>query len=191
MAPLPSTETYDAAARAALLEHARRSIVHGVEHGEPVPTDVAAFDATLGESRACFVTLRSGGALRGCVGSLEARGPLVREVARCAHRAAFGDPRFLPLTRPELDALEVHISVLSPAVPIICSSLEELVAQLRPGIDGVTVRDGRRVGTFLPDVWEQLPTAGAFLGQLWAKAGLAPGHWSSALVVERYTTEGF
>jgi len=61
-----------------------------------------------------------------------------------------------------------------------------LLAELRPGIDGLLLEDGRHRSTFLPKVWEQLPEAREFLGQLLAKAGLPADHWSPSLRVHRY-----
>jgi len=53
--------------------------------------------------------------LRGCIGSLEARRPLVEDIANNAHAAAFHDPRFPPLSPAELTDLTIHIAILQPA----------------------------------------------------------------------------
>ncbi len=68
---------------------------------------------------------------------------------------------------------------------------EDLIRQLQPGVDGLIMEDGMRRGTFLPSVWEQLPTPAVFLRQLKLKAGLTPDYWSDSLTVRRYHTESF
>jgi uncharacterized protein len=129
--------------------------------------------------------------LRGCIGSLEARRPLALDVAENAFASAFRDPRFAPLARAEEPRLDLHISVLSEAEQIPVRSEAELLASLRPGIDGVILSAGARRGTFLPSVWEQLPEPHRFLAQLKRKAGLPADYWSAELRVERYTVEAF
>ncbi len=174
-----------------LLELAEASIRHGLEHGRPLspaPEDYPAVPTTPG---ACFVTLHSHGELRGCIGSLQAHQPLLDDVAYNAFAAAFSDPRFPPLRESELPGLEIHLSLLSEATPIDFLSEEDLLQQLRPGEDGLVLEEGRRRGTFLPSVWEQLPTNELFLRHLKQKAGLPPDYWSDTLKVSRYTTESF
>src|SRR5262245_12627854 len=61
-----------------------------------------------------FVTLKLGGRLRGCIGTLECRRSLAEEVMRVAVSAACEDPRFSPLTAAELEGLHVEVSVLGP-----------------------------------------------------------------------------
>jgi len=67
----------------------------------------------------------------------------------------------------------------------------DLLAQLRPGVDGLILRAGAHQGTFLPSVWEQLPRREDFLAHLKVKAGLPPDYWSDDIQVWRYTTEEF
>ncbi len=180
-----------AALRATLMDVAVRSIRHGFTHALPLPVDAAGYPEPLREWRATFVTLEKAGALRGCIGGLVAQWPLVEDVARHAFAAAFEDPRFLPVREPELATLTLSISILNPATPLPADSEQELIAQLRPGTDGLILKDGARRSTFLPSVWEQLPDAHAFLAHLKMKAGLAPDYWSDTLRFERYTTESF
>ena len=174
-----------------LLGVARRAIEQGLRQGKPEPVQLADYPPALREPRGCFVTLRRGGQLRGCLGSLEARGPLVQEIARLAYAAATRDPRFDAMTTAELIDLEIKLSVLSVPERLAVSSEAELLAILRPGIDGVILSDGPQLGTFLPEVWDNFTSAQAFLDQLRAKAGLPPGHWSETTVAERYTTQSF
>ncbi|MDX1593571.1 MAG: AmmeMemoRadiSam system protein A [Gammaproteobacteria bacterium] len=189
---MPSTEaTYGALERRELLALARASIAHGLAHGEPLRPDPEGYPEILLARRACFVTLHLDGLLRGCIGSLEARRPLVEDVAGNAYAAAFRDPRFPPVTEDEAPRLELEISVLSPPEPMRCGSEAELLAQLRPGVDGLVLADLGRSGTFLPSVWEQLPEPRDFLAHLKRKAGLPADYWSASLTVSRYTTERF
>ncbi len=145
----------------------------------------------LQEERATFVTLTIGGALRGCIGMLQACRPLAEDVAENARAAAFEDPRFAPLSREEFERLEIHISVLSPPVEMAFSSEAELLEQMRPGVDGLILQEGGRRGTFLPSVWEELPDRKMFLMHLKMKAGLPGSYWSDTLRVFRYTAEYF
>ena len=145
----------------------------------------------LMEKRATFVTLTIEGALRGCIGRLEAFRPLAEDVAANACAAAFDDPRFMPLSAEELDQIEIHISVLSPPEEMVFSSEEDLLAQIRPGIDGLIFQEGGRRGTFLPSVWEELPEKELFLMHLKVKAGVSESYWSDSLQVFRYTADYF
>ena len=158
----------------------RRSLFQGLEN---IPE--------LKEERATFVTLTIGGALRGCIGMLEACRPLVEDVAENARAAAFSDPRFAPLSKDEFEKTEIHISVLSPPEEMVFSSEADLIAQIRPGVDGLILQEGGRRGTFLPSVWEELPEVELFLMHLKMKAGLPNTYWSDTLRVSRYTAEYF
>lgn len=183
--------TYSAADRRTLLEMARWSIRTGLESGASIVPDESPYPSLLRESRASFVTLRIDGALRGCMGTLEAVRPLVEDVAHNAYTAAFRDPRFQPLTRGEYDRLDVQISVLSPPVPFPVESEPDLLARVRPGVDGLILIEGNRRGTLLPSVWESLPEPAAFVGTLKRKAGLPEDYWSDTLRLYRYTAESF
>ena len=175
-----------------LLAVARHAISHGISSGTRWTPGLDGFEEALLSNRAVFVTLRTAtGDLRGCVGNLVARAPLVVETARAAHNAALQDPRFAALALEELAALSVSISVLGPPSEMQFDGESDLLTQLRPGIDGLILHDVGRSSTFLPSVWESLPEPKAFLGALKAKAGLPREHWSEALRIERYTTESF
>jgi AmmeMemoRadiSam system protein A len=175
--------------RQTLLDIAREAIVRGAREGRIPEVDASLHTPSLREPRAVFVTLRRGGALRGCTGTLEPQGPLVSEVARIAHRTAFDDPRFAPLRADELDDLDIHLSILGPSEPFAVRSEAELLAGLRPGTDGLVLVDGPHSATFLPAVWESLPDPADFVRELKRKAGLAPDHWSPTLRFERYRVE--
>jgi AmmeMemoRadiSam system protein A len=145
----------------------------------------------LQEPGASFVTLRLDGELRGCIGSVQARRPLVDDVVHNARAAAFRDPRFPPVTPAELPRLQVEVSVLSPREPLEADTESEALERLRPGIDGVYFEFHDLAATFLPQVWESLPSPVEFLGELRRKAGLPPRFWHPDVRLSRYTVEKF
>lgn len=149
------------------------------------------FSETLQQQRATFVTLNINHDLRGCIGTLEARQPLLIDVVQNARSAAFHDPRFSPLQKQEFLQLEIHISVLSIPEPLEFESEQDLLQKIRPGVDGLVLTAAGQRGTFLPSVWDSLPTAEQFLMHLKNKAGLPMNYWSDSIRVERYTTESF
>jgi AmmeMemoRadiSam system protein A len=177
--------------RATLIDVARRSIVHGLEHGRPLVVVPSEYHRDLKAVRASFVTLQTAGLLRGCIGHLEAVQPVVVDVAENAFAAAFRDPRFPALTAAEWPQVEVHLSLLTAPEPMHFSDEADLVGQIRPGEDGLILQDGPNRGTFLPSVWESLPDPVEFLVHLKHKAGLAANHWSDRIEVYRYHTESF
>lgn len=172
-----------------LLDLAKSSIQHGLQTGRPIKVNLADFPAELTEHRATFVTLHKHHQLRGCIGMLEAVRPLAEDIAENAFLAAFKDPRFPPLACDEFGELEIHLSLLTSAESVSFASEKDLVAQLQPGVDGLILEEGRRRGTFLPSVWEQLPQPEQFLRHLKQKAGLAPDYWSENIMIYRYRTE--
>ena len=172
-----------------LLAIARESIIHGLKYGTSLSIHLADYRGELIEPRATFVTLTHHQQLRGCIGTLEAIRPLVVDVAEYAFAAAFRDPRFQPLTEPELTGLDLHISMLTPAVALHFISEQDLLSQLRPNIDGLILEEGRHRATFLPSVWETLPAPIQFLDHLKQKAGLPSHYWSKTIKAYRYTAE--
>lgn len=180
----------DAAACALLGRLARAELVAAVRGGRgpalpPGPAPIVRPGAS-------FVSLHdAAGVLRGCIGSIAARRPLVADVTANARAAALEDPRFDPVAAHELAGLQIEISLLSPLEPLAVASRDELLAALRPGADGLLLEEGRWRATFLPDVWEQLQDPERFLAHLERKAGLPAGEWSAARRAWRYTTTSF
>ncbi len=185
MAPMSLNEQN----RKRLLDLARLSIAHGLKTGKALKIDLSDYPTELAMPRATFVTLQKQGQLRGCIGMLEAYRPMAEDVALNAFSAAFKDYRFPPLEADELDELDIHISILSPAEPIAFTSEQNLIDQLRPGIDGLILEEGPKRGTFLPSVWESLPDPRQFLQHLKQKAGLPSNYWSDSIKISRYTAE--
>jgi len=136
---------------------------------------------------ATFVTLTLDTALRGCIGSLEARRALAADVHDNALGAAFRDPRFKPLTAEEWTRTRVEVSLLSALEPLPLEDEPSLLRSLRPGTDGLVLEFGHHRSTFLPQVWEQIPEPAQFLINLRRKAGLPPDFWEPGMKVSRYT----
>jgi len=177
--------------RSTLLAVARDSIAHGLSYGRAPDIEAAGFLAELRPLRATFVTLRRGGELRGCIGGLEARRPLVVDVSFSAYAAAFHDTRFHPVGEKELDELSLHISILAPLEKVAVADQHELERSVRPGVDGLLLCAGSRRGTFLPSVWDSVSGPREFIDRLKQKAGLAVDAGSSQWEVFRYTVESF
>ena len=167
----------------ALLRIARDAI--GAELG--FSRDRGVEHEALAQPGATFVTLIKDGELRGCIGTLAAVRSLRTDVEANAVAAAFRDPRFLPLRGVEFVATSVEVSVLSASEPIAFHDEAHLLAQLRPGVDGVILEYGRRRATFLPQVWDTIGEPRGFLEALKHKAGLPPGFWHPRVNVARYS----
>jgi hypothetical protein len=171
-------------AKQALLDVARRAVVLAVERREilqDLPDDEA-----LQQPGSAFVTLHRMGRLRGCVGQLASKEALVSVVAYCAMAAALDDPRFSPMTSPEIDGLAIEISVLSPLVDISSEQVE-------PGKHGLMVSRGVKRGVLLPQVAQQFGwTAERFLEETCLKADLERDDWKQpGTRVQGFTAEIF
>ncbi len=178
----------------ALVKLARQTIAARLGKKTRLPESAAtALKAKeLKNRRGTFVTLTIDGRLRGCIGSLEAVESVVDGVRRNAANAAFGDPRFSKLQLAELDKTDIEVSILTEPLPLAYKDGADLIAKLRPDIDGLIIRKGSASATFLPQVWEQLPDPEAFLAHLCRKAGLAANAWKDGqLEVLTYQVQYF
>ena len=188
---------FPAALGQALVALARRVICQRL--GRPVADDAGGkemaaslADPLLQEHRGTFVTLTIDGQLRGCIGSLSAAESILEGVRLNAINAAFGDPRFVPLAGEELAEIAIEVSILSDPQPLSYSGGDDLVAKLRPHVDGVILGRGAARATFLPQVWEQLPQPESFLNHLCLKAMLPMDAWRrGGLMVQTYTVQYF
>ncbi len=147
---------------------------------------------------ATFVTLRKNGKLRGCIGSLQASRPLVDDLRANTIAAATRDPRFPAVQPSELDELTLEVSVLTPPENLDLSPdpktphldpESQALLLLRPDVDGVILSWQEHRSTFLPQVWEQLPTAEQFLRELKKKAGLREDFWAPDVELAVYQVE--
>lgn len=167
------------AQKEALLRTARAAILAQVTG---MAADAAAC-ADLPAGTGAFVTIRCGGQLRGCLGTLECRGPLLQEIARCAARAAREDPRFPPVKASELAALAIEVSILGPLERISPVDRNAIVI----GRHGLVVERGLRRGLLLPQVaieWGWGPEE--LLAHTCLKAGLPRDAWQDGATVYRF-----
>jgi AmmeMemoRadiSam system protein A len=181
--------------RRELLALARASIDSTLAHGR-ASHEIASFaprllSPALTVRRSAFVTLRRGEELRGCCGSLDGARPLAEDVWRNAWAAAFNDYRFQPLTAAEWRHMNLHLSLLTVPERLDVTTEDQLLAVLRPSIDGLILESDAGRATFLPDVWQQIPDPQQFVRQLKMKAGWPQTYWSSRVRCSRYMTESF
>ncbi|MCK9491661.1 MAG: AmmeMemoRadiSam system protein A [Sulfurimonas sp.] len=143
----------------------------------------------LSQKRASFVTLHKRGALRGCIGSIIAHRSLYDDIVSNTLMSAFRDSRFSPLKEDELSELSIEVSILSNPKEIEYSSYEELVKKITPNEDGLILEFDSYHGTFLPQVWQQLPKTKDFLEHLSFKAGADPSIYTQKPKILRYRVE--
>ncbi|UCH36319.1 MAG: AmmeMemoRadiSam system protein B [Armatimonadota bacterium] len=168
-----------------LLRLARRAIEEYVRTGKVIK--VTEDDPLLNQPRGCFVTLKQGDMLRGCIGDLEGREPLYLNIRDKAIASATQDFRFEPVRHGAVQDLDIEISVLSPLRRVADPS--EIVA----GKHGVLVREGHRGGVYLPQVaTEQGWSREEMLTHLCQyKAGLAPDAWKRGAELYSFTAQVF
>ena len=183
------TESFlDHEARVALVNLARRTI-HAVVRGGNIPTEneiqeICKQYTALDQSAGAFVTIYIGGALRGCLGEMEARDALANVTVRCARQAPVADYRFEPVRIDELERLTFKVSILTPMRPLASPD------RIRIGEHGLLVRYKGRSGVFLPEVpVEQGWDVSAFLVNLWRKAGIDPSVPVAATKLWTFTSE--
>ena len=163
-----------------------------VDKAEDRTLSQALQDETFNVRTGTFVTLHRDKQLRGCIGSLSGSESVRDGIKSNALCAAFHDSRFQPLTVEEYGTIDIDISILSTPQPLAYNDSDDLLAKLRPQVDGVTIRRGPNGATFLPQVWEQLPHPKDFLIRLCMKAGLAGDIWCrEQLEVETYQVQHF
>ena len=162
-----------------LLQLARKTIAKnlGISTPESKELNASLKDETFESRRGTFVTLKIDNQLRGCIGNLTPEKTILEGVKDNAVHAAFQDPRFRPLSKSEFDQIDIEISLLTEPKELKFKDANDLLAKLRPNVDGVILRKGRYSATFLPQVWEQLPEKEKFLGYLCNKAGLPETAW--------------
>ncbi|MEN6332711.1 MAG: AmmeMemoRadiSam system protein A [Phycisphaerales bacterium] len=166
-----------------------RDAVEAVVRGTPVETPHSD-DPQLNAPCGCFVTLKTGDRLRGCIGQFISNCPLIELVAEMAEASVAKDPRFVDhrITPEELDEIDIEISVLSP----LTRTNDPL--SLRLGVDGIYIKRGYASGCFLPQVatetgWD----AEEFLSYCCShKAGLRADAWKDPRTeVYLFTAEVF
>ena len=175
-----------------LLSVARKTIEQRLSSQSGQTQSDADLSSKFLEQRGTFVTLTTGGNLRGCIGHIIPQESLIEGIRVNAINAAFQDPRFPPLTGEEWEKVKVEISILTEPKPLAYTDAQDLLQKLRPEIDGVIIRKGYHQSTFLPQVWDQLPQKEEFLSQLCRKAGLGSDAWKQGdLEVSTYQVQAF
>jgi AmmeMemoRadiSam system protein A len=175
-----------------LLRLARQALESGVKGEQLPPLDLGSLPPRLRMQGTSFVTLTVHGRLRGCIGALEPYQSLAEDVREHAVAAALNDFRFPPVRPEELFDIHIEVSRLTVPEPLVYASPEDLLTMLRPGTDGVLLREGSRRATFLPQVWEKIPDPAEFLDHLCRKMGANAGLWrEKQLQVSVYQVEEF
>jgi AmmeMemoRadiSam system protein A len=175
-----------------LLSLAREALECGVRNKNLPAADETRLTPLLRAQGASFVTLTIRGQLRGCIGSLQPYQALYEDVREHAIAAAIHDYRFSPVRPNDLSQIRVEVSRLTMPHKLEYSDQFDLLAKLRPAVDGVILRDGSHRATFLPQVWEQIPDKAEFLSHLCVKMGAAATAWQQKrLAVETYQVEEF
>ena len=190
----PVAQTYGDSEKKFLLNLARATLAQVATDPNCSGPELSAKDVPpkLAEARACFVTLKKHGELRGCVGHIFPQEPLYQAIEDNARNAATCDPRFQRVLPEEVGKIKIEISVLTEPQPLQFNSPEDLLGKLQPDNDGVVLEIGARRATFLPHVWEQFPDKTEFLNQLSKKAGCKPSAWrGKETAVSIYHVEAF
>ncbi len=177
--------------RQELLRVARQALASQMTRGASPRLDLSSFATPQRSVMASFVSLESGGFLRGCMGSMAPHRPLVSDVMANAVLAGFGDTRFNPLTAPELERIEIGVSLLTRPRALEVDSEAAACAALVPGKTGLILSEGDRRALFLPSVWQKTGGARNFLRALKQKAGIAADHWSGDIRLQVFRTESF
>jgi AmmeMemoRadiSam system protein A len=138
---------------------------------------------------ATFITLKKNGNLRGCIGSLIAQNELYNDLVINARKAAFNDPRFKPVQKEELAEIDLEVSLLTPAILVKYDSIEDLKSKIDVGIDGIVLKLGEKQSTFLPQVWDDLPTFELFFERLCLKGGMESTCLEKHPLVYKYQVE--
>jgi len=162
----------------ALVELAKIAIREYLKSGRIIDLKEIPFE-NWKKKGASFVTLerKDTGELRGCIGSIIPFRPLYQDVIYNAIASATKDPRFNPVSLEELPFLKTKVSILSFPQILQYKDPQDLLEKIKPFEDGVILKLGEYQGTFLPDVWEQIPDKEKFLSHLCLKAGLPPNCW--------------
>lgn len=123
---------------------------------------------------ASFVTinLKENNTLRGCMGTIVAYRPLSEDLIKNTISSATGDPRFPPMTIEDIKDVSLEISILTEPQCLEFTDSTDLINKVRKDIDGLIIKRGEHQATFLPSVWEQLPSKEEFFMHLCHKAGM-------------------
>jgi len=189
---VPDCEILPQEQRETILRVARQGTGMFLKAGQHPKIMLDSFAMPLRSYAPSFVTFTHNDRLRGCIGSLSARAPLISDVVTNGIKAATSDTRFAPLkTRSQLAQLRIKVAILSRSVALSFTGQDDLLSQMIPGISGLILQFGTRRGTFLPMVWDSLPDRQSFLNGLKLKAGLPSDFWSEEIKIMQFQAESF
>ena len=190
--PMSDSERFTEEEGKYLISTARETIEQELFGSKEAKDPDPDLPSVLQERRGTFVTLTIGGNLRGCIGHIIPQESLVEGTRINAINAAFRDPRFHPITKDEWKSVKIEISILTDPESLHYSDADDLLKQLRPGVDGLIIKKAFHQSTFLPQVWEQLPEKEEFLAHLCLKAGLQGDAWrKGGLEISTYQVQAF
>lgn len=142
-----------------ILDIAKHAIQDGFNHTSTIDRKaLLELYPEFAKPKATFVTLKLDNQLRGCIGSLIAHRAFLDDLIHNAQAAAFEDPRFYPLSLAEFSRVHIEVSLLSVPEVVEYRDLADLKSKIHVNVDGIILQKGSRKATFLPQVWEQLPT---------------------------------
>jgi AmmeMemoRadiSam system protein A len=167
-----------------LLQIAREAIVSYITTGSVTGREVKS--EKLHAQYGCFVTIKSEGKLRGCIGNFISETPLHQLVREMAVAAATKDPRFYPMKKKDLEDFSLEISVLSPLQKI--TGIDEI----KVGTHGVYMERNVHRGVLLPQVaaeygWDRE----TFIQQTALKAGMGKDDWKENTDIFIFSAEVF
>ncbi len=168
----PPVPELGAADFSSLLRLARLAVEAAVAGHPCTLPDAGSLPPAILAPAAAFVTLHERGELRGCMGQLDWARPMWVNVMAAGTIAPREDPRFMPVSSVELDAIRLEISVLGPPVELRGPADFDVRAH---GI--IVERSGRRA-LLLPQVAGELGwDAETTLDAVCRKAGLSGDAW--------------
>ena len=126
---------------------ARKTIEAHVNTGEKIKIPEGLPEEMYSQRAGVFVSIKENGALRGCIGTIQAVwSSIAEEIIENAISASSMDPRFYPIVPEELDKLTISVDVLGDMEKI------DSTDQLDVRRYGVVVTKGRRRGLLLPNL---------------------------------------
>ncbi|HRS54517.1 MAG TPA: AmmeMemoRadiSam system protein B, partial [Bacteroidales bacterium] len=165
-----------------LLNIARETLESYIQKKIIPKIDTTSFSSIMYKKCGAFVTLHINGKLRGCIGRFFSDIPLYKLIQEMTIASATQDSRFMPVSKDEINKIDIEISILTPLKKI--NSIDEFEL----GKHGIYMNLNGRTGTFLPQVaietgWDKEE----FLGHCARdKAGIGWDGWKKA---ELYTYE--
>jgi AmmeMemoRadiSam system protein A len=135
------------AKESAYVRLARMNIEEFVKTGKIITLPEHLPEEALTERAGVFVSLKTGGNLRGCIGTImPTQENIAQEILKNSISAASEDPRFEPLEEHELDDLHYSVDVLGVAEPIENTDELDVIRY------GVIVTSGCKRGLLLPNL---------------------------------------